>query len=358
MGRRSYLRAETHADQAVCRRRPRWPPCHSLPARLTSAESPAGWSRGTLVLALRMRMGRRSYLRAETHADQALCLRRPRKPPCHRLRARSTSAKDPAGWSRVALALALETKMWKESCSRAKTHADRALCRRRPRRPPCHRLRARSTSAKDPVRCSRVTLALALRVMKRRWWKIRPRAETHADQALYLSRPRWPPCHRLPARLTSAESPAGWSRGTRALAWPYARRKGKGREREGRGRDERRGPLWTQHSTCCESNRPGFWFSASTGPRREGEEEKLAERRERCQHRDGVQVKPTLSSSFCSPVAMARARHPRSRAKTHADRALCRRRPRKPPCHRLRARSTSAKDPVGWSRVALALASD
>ncbi len=47
------------------------------------------------------------------------------------------------------------------------------------------------------------------------------------------------------------------------LHWPSARRERKG-ERE---RDERRGPLWTQHSTCCQSNRPGFWFSASTGMR-------------------------------------------------------------------------------------------
>ncbi len=56
MMRKSCSRAETHASQAPCLRRPRSAPCQSLRARLTSAKDPAGWSRGTLVLVLAMKM--------------------------------------------------------------------------------------------------------------------------------------------------------------------------------------------------------------------------------------------------------------------------------------------------------------
>ncbi len=52
-----------------------------------------------------------SCSRAETHASQVPCLRRPRSAPCQSSRARPTSAKNPAGWSRGTLVLVLATKM-------------------------------------------------------------------------------------------------------------------------------------------------------------------------------------------------------------------------------------------------------
>ncbi len=232
------------------------------------------------------------------------------------------------------------------------------------------------------------------------------RTPTKPSAAADLASPPATDCER--DRRQQRAQPGGL--GVRGrLHWPSARRE-KERKRE-RERDERRGPLWTQHSTCCQSNRPGFWFSASTGMRMRSllRGARGVSTAMLCRSADAALVILLTScngSSKASALARRNARQPSplppptslgplpkfasesdvskepsqvvsghacaciglrttrmemmrkscSRAETHASQAPCLRRPRSAPCQSLRARPTSAKNPAGWSRGTLVLA--
>ncbi len=221
---------------------------------------------------------------------------------------------------------------------------------------PLPKFASESDVSKEPSRVvsGRACACIGLSMMTR---KSCSRAETHASQAPCLRRPRSAPCHRLRARSTSARSPAGWSRGTLALALAICEAGKKGRTRTRTSGEDRYGPSTVP---AAKATGPVFGFLRAREREREGEEGRgsLLRRRRAVDIRAGLDSsKQALMWAFCSPLAMARARHPRSRAETHADQVLCLRRPRSAPCQSSRARSTSAKNPAGWSRVALALAS-